>query len=72
MRAANSARLISLLLILNLAVAAAAEQAEGGSEAGPALTLGELVQLLFSGRDRKRFMLEMKQAMDRAPRPWLK
>ncbi len=34
--------------------------------------LGVIVQLLSGGAAKRKLMLEMKQAMDRLPRPWLK
>jgi catechol 2,3-dioxygenase-like lactoylglutathione lyase family enzyme len=34
--------------------------------------LKELFKLAFGGSARRQIMLEMKQAIDRAPRPWLK
>ncbi len=34
--------------------------------------LKELFKLVFGGSARRQMMLEMKQAIDRAPRPWLK
>ncbi len=38
----------------------------------PKLSLTDLLKLVFGGADRRRIMMEIKQAMDRAPRPWLK
>lgn len=38
----------------------------------PKAALKDIVNLLFGDSDRRKFMLEMKRAMDRAPRPWLK
>jgi len=35
-------------------------------------TLAEIARLLFGGATWRQKMLEIKQAMDRAPRPWLK
>jgi catechol 2,3-dioxygenase-like lactoylglutathione lyase family enzyme len=38
----------------------------------PKPTLKEILQLVFGGAEKRGIMLEMKRAMDRAPRPWLK
>jgi catechol 2,3-dioxygenase-like lactoylglutathione lyase family enzyme len=34
--------------------------------------LKDIFKLLFGGTTKRQFMLEMKQAIDRVPRPWLK
>lgn len=38
----------------------------------PKLSLTDLLKLVFGGADKRRIMMEIKRAMDRAPRPWLK
>lgn len=32
----------------------------------------DILSLIFGGRAKRKFLLEMKQAMERVPRPWLK
>ena len=41
-------------------------------EMKPKPSLKDIFKLLFGGSAKRKFMLEMKQAIDRPPRPWLK